>query len=88
MKEACANCRFWDVYEAGSAYYDKVGEVDVGECRRRAPCISDELLRRTMPWPGCDQFESLANILYLPSAFPVTHEGSWCGEYEPQRVGA
>ena len=80
--DSCRTCRFWDVYEADSAYYDDVSPRAIGDCRRRAPRISEELLRRSLPGPGMDQFEMLANNLYVPSAFPVTAGESWCGEFE------
>ena len=83
MAEACSTCRFWDVYDQSSAFYDNMRPGSIGDCRRRAPRISDELLRRTLPGPGCDQFEFLANELYGPSAFPVTASESWCGEFAP-----
>ena len=74
------------MYENGAAF--KQGTDPIGDCRRRAPRISEELLRRSLPGPGFDQFESLADNLYIPSAFPVTHTASWCGEYEPKGTAA
>jgi hypothetical protein len=83
--EACSDCRFWDVYTPDSGFYDNIKPGAIGDCRRRAPRISDELLRRALPGPSCDQFDQLANDLYVPSAFPVTSKESWCGEYEPKK---
>lgn len=80
--DACQTCRFWDVYDETSSFYDNIEAKAIGDCRRRAPRISDELLRRNMPAPGADQFEGLANNLYVPSAFPVTARENWCGEFE------
>jgi hypothetical protein len=88
MSETCATCRFWDVYDGDSGFYDDVKPGAIGDCRRRAPCISDELLRRTLPGPSCAQFDTLANDLYVPSVFPVTSRESWCGEYEQRRAAA
>jgi len=82
MADACATCRFWDVYKKGVGLCSGLTEDRLGDCRRRAPRISDELLRRTMPGPSCDQFDALAENLYYPSAFPVTAAESWCGEFE------
>lgn len=82
MPERCENCRFWDAYTDASAYYDNIRPGEIGDCRRRAPRISEELLRRTLPGPNSEQFDALANNLYVPSAFPVTAQESWCGEYE------
>jgi hypothetical protein len=77
----CFTCRFWDIYTPDSGFYDNVNPGAIGDCRRRAPLISEELLRRTLPGPGCDQFDRLANDVYVASAFPVTHKTSWCGEF-------
>lgn len=82
MADACSTCRFWDVYTSDSGFYDDVKPDSIGDCRRRAPRVSDELLRRTLPGPTCDQFDTLANDLYVPSVFPVTANSSWCGEFE------
>jgi hypothetical protein len=87
MADACATCRFWDVYTSDSGFYDDINPGAIGDCRRRAPRISDELLRRALPGPSMDQFDTLANDLYMPSAFPVTARESWCGEYEGHGYG-
>lgn len=85
--DSCRTCRFWDVYEKDAGFYTDVSPRSIGDCRRRAPRISDELLRRSLPGPTCDQFDTLANDLYVPSAFPVTAGESWCGEHEFARQG-
>jgi len=73
MSEACARCRFWDVYDDNSAFYDNIKPGSIGDCRRRAPRISEELLRRSLPGPSMDQFDMLANNLYdATQAGPTT----------------
>ena len=73
MSEACSNCRFWD--------QTTTADEPVGDCRRRAPLVSDELLRLAIPGRGFGWSE-LDDYVYEASAFPVTAESSWCGEYE------
>ena len=48
MTETCASCRFWDVYDDPAGL--KPGSL--GDCRRRAPAINNELLKRTMHGPN------------------------------------
>lgn len=83
-RESCAGCRFWD-------RYDDEGLLEsqrrVGDCRRRPPLISETIVARVMPPPHYNSGVGLADAmepetLYIASAFPVTHEESWCGEFE------
>jgi hypothetical protein len=79
-REACLRCRFWDRYDEGSEHglsFDK------GDCRRRPPAISETLLRERLPGRGIPLAEvELELDIYVASAFPVTHELSWCGDFE------
>ncbi|WP_404713168.1 hypothetical protein [Sphingomonas sp. MMS24-J13] len=76
MAERCDTCRFWDPYARND------GRIVIGDCRRRAPVINVELLRRALPGPSCDQFEDIEANIYVASAWPVTAAESCCGEYE------
>ncbi len=74
---SCQVCRFWD------RYGDSQLGAHLGDCRRHPPRISETLLKQRMPGRGIalDEVE-LELTLYPPSAFPVTHEESWCGEHQ------
>ena len=76
MIETCASCRFWD------RYVDSTLGQDLGDCRRRAPVISDYILSRRIPQNVRNEMDEVELHLYEASAFPVTQLDSWCGEYE------
>ena len=77
--ESCAGCRFWDRYEGSASSLS----TDKGDCRRRSPLISETLLRERMPGRGIPIAEvELELDIYVASAFPVTHESSWCGDFQ------
>lgn len=81
--ETCADCRFWDRY-TDTDLLDS--QRRVGDCRRRPPLISDTVLSRFMTVPSfglqVDPNEATEPLtIYAASAFPVTHERSWCGDY-------
>ena len=80
---ACATCRFWDRY-ADTHLLDS--QRRAGDCRRHPPRLSETILARVMPTPqynrGVDLNDATEpSTLYVASAFPVTHETSWCGEF-------
>jgi hypothetical protein len=60
----CATCRFW----ATDDYPQQEGEVQMGECRRRAPLLialkpEDAPFRvwpTTRDWDWCGDFESMS----------------------------
>ena len=72
--EKCGRCRFWDVYDGDLS-------KDIGDCRKRAPQISETILARNMPGPMCE-WDEMEHAVYAASAFPVTHASSWCGDFE------
>ncbi|WP_260597839.1 hypothetical protein [Sphingomonas endolithica] len=85
--ETCADCRFWD-------RYTDAGLLDsqrrVGDCRRRPPLIIETVLSRSMIVPSFGMQVELDEAIepltiYAASAFPVTHEKSWCGEFNHLR---
>lgn len=74
----CSTCRFWDRY--GTDYGDSAQLK--GDCRRQPPAISNALLGARLKDGGFDDIDDpFVLSVYLSSAFPVTHEASWCGEY-------
>jgi len=73
----CTTCLFWDRYEGGPHSLSK----KLGDCRRRPPLISETLMARRMPGAGIELSDEMELDVYVASAFPVTHETSWCGEY-------
>jgi hypothetical protein len=76
----CANCRFWDRYDDDHV----VAARSKGDCRRRPPRVSDAILGLRDPEVD-DIDDRFISELYLASAFPVTHETSWCGEHDDGR---
>lgn len=82
MTETCSECRFWDRYTEGQLSTDK------GDCRRRPPMINDRIMQYRMPGRGLGDWNEMELDLYVASAFPVTHETSWCGEFATDREWA
>jgi hypothetical protein len=78
MADACATCRHWGRYEAGSL------STDLGDCRRYPPKISETLLARLLPGGLCDPRDELELSVYGASAFPVMNKADACGEYAPK----
>lgn len=82
--QCCRKCRFWDVYTDG------LNAADLGDCRRRPPLIDKTIMERTLITPtyGLDSgrdsgfSEMIESALHRASAFPVTGEESWCGDFE------
>ena len=65
----------------------------MGDCRRNPPRLSETLIARCMTPPSYSGGVGLEDAmepttLYAASAFPVTHEKSWCGEFENSRAWA
>ncbi len=83
--EKCARCRFWDRYDEGGEHSLS---SKIGDCRRHPPQISEALLDQGMPGRGIPLADiELELAVYPASAFPVTHETSWCGEFDYPNSG-
>lgn len=79
MADACQSCRFWDRYVGGPTSLSN----DLGDCRFNPPAISQAILAACLPGGRCDPLDGeLVLTLYPASAFPVTHEDTWCGRFE------
>jgi hypothetical protein len=85
VPDTCASCRFWDRYTDEGLLES---QRRVGDCRRQPPLISETILSRFMTVlsfglqvDASEATEPLA--LYAASAFAVTHQTSWCGEFDP-----
>jgi hypothetical protein len=83
MKGTCYSCRYWDQY-TDEHLLDS--QRRTGDCRRRPPLLNEVILARVMPSPRYNSGVELDDAmepttLYAASAFPVTHETSWCGEF-------
>ena len=73
--EACLNCKFWDVYPG------EIGD-QVGDCRRNPPTLNGHALAAlSTHFQLSESLMDPAN-LYTASAFPATHQTSWCGHYQ------
>lgn len=97
-KKRCETCRFWQRTEKGELYNfegppwvsDEVDEndpsfVEIGECHRNPPSLSDYLLQLCANTPlhrdkNCSDSPSLR---LAGSAFPATWFFDWCGEWQP-----
>lgn len=75
MTEECGNCRFW------LRRTDHAEDVGGGYCRRYPPFFPSAL-----EVIGVRQSNKLADIelsgSFLNDAWPNTHQGSWCGEWQ------
>jgi hypothetical protein len=80
-REHCQDCCFWDRYESDGGAHAL--NKDLGDCRRNPPPISEQILVRVMPGFGIPQTDDLELNVYAASAFPVTHQESWCGRFKP-----
>ena len=83
--DTCASCRFWDRYTDDGLLES---QRRVGDCRRQPPRISETILSRFMTVPSIglhvDASEAAEPLtIYAASAFPVTHQTSWCGDFDP-----
>lgn len=83
MSEQCGNCRFW-ISELDPATDD--GDYEpYGRCRRNPPQIVSGLVATLLPpllyGHAADNFISPLDMTDA-TAFPVTFESAWCGQFE------
>lgn len=99
-KERCETCRWWDRADKGSLYpaESEVGAhlsethegLDVGECRRFPPAVSDEQARRVLRIGiyRPDVYDCLPlGVLNAATVWPHTAEWDWCGEWRAKPEG-
>jgi hypothetical protein len=93
--ERCDGCRYWERVEEGDLrgdegqlYFTDEPEpaplVDVGQCLRFPPVVSDEVIRYTLMLPlfkGKGYPPNSVSAIQHGSVFPFTMDSDWCGEW-------
>ena len=96
LDRCCQTCRFWERRDCGELYpcESEVGHLlsdtheglEVGDCRRMPPVVSDEQARCALGTPmytGHSSYRLPLGVLFAASLWPLTMECDWCGEWQP-----
>lgn len=83
----CRNCRHWDddgwvTLEPGG------GDAAMGECRRQPPVLTTREVRKCGSLDADDPDMSGLDTARNMTAWPVTLEYHWCGQFDRRHFGS